>query len=366
MSPTSVPEKTRLQVARRVLQQNLAVRPGERVTIEAWPHTLPWSVALSREAFRLGAEPLILYQDEDAYWDAVEGGEAARLGTLGDHEWATLRESDVYIHLWGPGDRLRLAKLPPATQSRLFAFNDEWYKVAQKAGVRGARLEIGRPFPSLARAYGVTEGTWRDEVIRATLVDPARLKRSAAPIVRALARGSRLRIRHRNGTDLTLGVRRKTVRSLVGTIPPVRERGVFGILTTLPAGFVGAALDESIADGTIVANRTDYFDSGTATGATFRFAKGRLTEATFESGGERFHQPFRSGGKGRDRPGMLRIGLNPELHDTPQLEDCELGGVMVSVGGNRFAGGTNPSPFFGWAITAGASVEVDGHAVPIR
>ncbi len=366
MTPHDVSEKTRASLARAVLTQNLRVRPGERVTVEAWPHTLPWSVALAREALRLGAEPLVLYQDEGMYWDAVERGEAARLGTVGAQEWAALRASDVYIHLWGPGDRLRLTRLPGATQQKLFSWNEPWYKAAKSAGVRGARLEVGRPYPSLARAYRANATAWMDQLVRGTMVEPSRLQRSAAPIVRALAKGRSLRIRHPNGTDLRLGLRRRTPRVFAGTVPPRRERGLYGSLVTLPSGTVGTALDEATADGTIVANRSCYYDEGMATGATFHFSNGRLTEATFRSGGSIFDRGFRAGGKGRDRPGLLRIGLNPALHDTPQLEDCELGGVMVSVGGNRQSGGTNPSPFFGWAITAGGTLEVDGAPVAMR
>jgi len=113
----------------------------------------------------------------------------------------------------------------------------------------------------------------------------------------------------------------------------------------------------------MVGNRSDYYEDGIASGATFHFERGRLTEATFEKGGERFATPYRSGGKGRDRPGRFGIGLNPALHNTPQLEDVERGAVLVSVGGNRNLGGRNASPFFGWVISAGATVEVDGRPI---
>jgi leucyl aminopeptidase (aminopeptidase T) len=358
-------ERSRSKVAHAVLTKNLAVRPGERVIIEGWTHTLPWSVAFLREARRLGAEAIVLYEDESAYWDSVEGGEAARIGTVGAHEWAALRRSDVYVHMWGPGDRVRLNALPAKVRNQLFGFNEEWYRVARREKIRGARLEVGRPHPALAAAYGVKESSWLDQVIRATLVDPARLAKAAAPVARALGRGKRLRIHDERGTDLTLGLARRRVRSFTGTVLPAAERGPYDNLVNLPAGVTAVALDEKVADGTLVANRTNYYDDGKATGAVFHFSRGKLTEATFDKGQERFDEPYRTGGRGRDRPGMLRIGLNPELHDTPQLEDVERGAVMVSVGGNRAIGGTNGSSFFGWAINAGAEIEVDGRPVPL-
>ncbi|MCI4370108.1 MAG: hypothetical protein L3J81_02115, partial [Thermoplasmata archaeon] len=95
-------------MARSVLQKNLQVRPGERVIIEAWTHTLPWAVSFAREARRLGASPLVPYEDEASYWDSVDAKEDKVLGRAAAHEWAALGKTDVYLHMWGPGDRVRL------------------------------------------------------------------------------------------------------------------------------------------------------------------------------------------------------------------------------------------------------------------
>jgi leucyl aminopeptidase (aminopeptidase T) len=346
--------------ARSVLANNLKLKAGERVIIEAWPHTLPWAVALARESRRRKAFPLIHYEDEDAYWDSVDHGETKILGASPGHEWAALSETDVYIHMWGPGDRVRLNALSTKRADELFAWNAKWYEAARKAGVRGVRLEVGRPFPTLAKAYGVEEGEWRERVVAASLVDPKAMARKATPIARALRTGRRVRITHDNGTDLTLGLAGRAPRTSVGEFEPGSLKRPFGQLITLPAGAVRVALDETVADGTFVANRTDYFEDGIATGAVFEFSGGRLLKARFDRGGERFDAAYAKGGKGRDQPGLLSVGLNPLLHDTPQVEDLEAGAILVSVGGNRTFGGKNASGLFGWAIAAGARIEVDG------
>ncbi len=341
------------------------MKPGERVTIEAWPHTVPWAVALAREARRLKALPIILYEDEAAYWDVVEDGGAKILGTPAEHEWSALSKTDVYIHMWGPGDRVRLNALPPPQQNGLFRFNNDWYTTARKAGLRGARLEIGRPYPTLAKAYGVDEESWTDQLVAATLVDPVELERRAAPLLKALQSGKRLHITHPNGTDLTLGLAGRGARAYAGR-PILRDpKRPFDMLTSLPSGAIRLALDETVADGTLIGNRTSYYDDGVATEPQFEFSGGKLTEAQFATGGERFDKPFQKGGQGRDRPGFLGIGLNPALHDTPQVEDGEAGAVMVSVGGNRNLGGKNRSPFFGWAVIAGATAEIDGRPLAL-
>ncbi len=353
------------QFARSVLKQNLQVKPGEHVMIEAWTHTVPWAVALAQEARAMGAHPLVTYEDEDAYWAAIDGGKANLLGTAAQHEWAALAKTDVYIHMWGPGDRVRLNALPERKAGAAFRFNDDWYKTARKAGLRGARLEIGRPYPTLAKAYDFDESTWSHQLAAATMVDPKELARRAAPIEKALAKGKRLTISHPNGTRLTLGLAGYTPRTQVGR-PVVGDKSrPFDLLANLPSGAIRVALDEKVADGTIVGNRTCYYDDGIATEPTFEFENGRLTSAHYASGGDRFDTPYAKGGKGRDQPGFLAIGLNSELHNTPQVEDIEAGAVMVSVGGNRQLGGKNSSSLFGWSIVARPTLEVDGKPLPL-
>ncbi|HTZ62133.1 MAG TPA: aminopeptidase [Thermoplasmata archaeon] len=355
----------RRRIAQSLLKNNLQLRSGERVIIEAWPHTLPYAVALAREVRRMGAFPLVPYEDEAGYWDAVDDGEFEVLGKAAAHEWAALMRSNVYIHMWGPGDRVRLGRLPPKKAGRLFAFNDAWYRAARAAGLRGLRLELGRPHPALAKAYDVDLDRWTEQVARATLVNPDALRPGLARIGRALGRGRDLRIRHPNGTDLHLRLSGAAPRPASGRPVVGDPKRPFDLLANVPAGAIRVALDTAVADGTIVANRTCYYEDGTATGGVFRFRNGQLTSAEFESGQARFDAGYKVGGKGRDRPGMLGIGLNPALRDTPQLEDVERGAIMVSVGGNRILGGRNPSGFFGWVMNAGGTLEIDGKPLAI-
>ncbi|HTT25981.1 MAG TPA: aminopeptidase [Thermoplasmata archaeon] len=352
-------------LARSVLKNNLKVRPGDRVIVEGWTHTLPASVAFAREVRRMKAQPLLTYEDETAYWDSVDRKEDKVLGTPAAHEFAALGKTNVYIHMWGPGDRIRLGNLPDARQEKLFGFNTDWYKTARKAKLRGARLEIGRPYPSLAKVYEADEATWRSQLMAATMVPPARLKAAGVPIERALRKGRQLRIHDDQGTDLTLGLAHYAPRANYGEITPEALKSPFGMLLNLPAGAIRVALDEKVAEGTIRANRSSYYETGKTTGGVFQFRDGRLTEATFATGGDLFDRGYADGGKGRDLPGFLSIGLNPELHNTPQVEDLEAGAVLVSLGGNAQLGGKTKGPFFGFVVNAGAKVEVDGRPVPL-
>ncbi len=333
--------------------------------IEGWSHVLPWATALARESRRLGAHPLVLYENDASFWESVAAHEDRVLGANPAHEWAMLGKTDVYIHMWNAPDRLRFDALGPKRGEKILGWNPAWYKTARKAGLRGSRLEIGRPFPSLAKVYGVDQSRWLDQIVSGTLVDPDRLAAVGAPIARRLSKGRRVRIRDDHGTDLTLGLSHRPARIDAGRVTPEDRRTAFGLLNLLPAGAVRVALDESVADGKIVANRPSYNDIGLSTGGVFEFRHGRLVRHHFDKGAGYFDRPYRTGGKGRDRPGYLAIGLNPKLHNTPQLEDREAGAVTVGVGNNEFLpGGKNPARFVGIVVNVGAQVEVDGR--PLR
>ena len=350
--------------AKAVLTHNLRVRPGDNVIIEGWSRMLPWASALARETRRLKAFPLVLYEDEDSYWDSVDAHEDAVLGSPPAHEWAALGKSDVYIHMWNAGDRLRMDALGPERERRLFGWNPAWYKAAAKAGVRGARLDIGRPFPSLAKVYRVDQTRWMNQLIEGTMVDPDLLRRAGAPLARALEHGRRIRVHDDHGTDLTLGLAHRPARLDVGRVTKEDSKRPFGVLTLLPAGAVRVAVDESVADGTVRANRASYNDVGMSTGGVFEFRKGRLVRHRYATGSRFFDRDFRRGGKGRDRPGYLAIGLNPKLRNTPQLEDREAGAITVGVGNNSFLpGGKNQARSTGIVVNAGVRVEIDGRPV---
>jgi leucyl aminopeptidase (aminopeptidase T) len=197
------------------------------------------------------------------------------------------------------------------------------------------------------------------------MVSPALLKKTGEPLVKALQKGTRLRLHDANGTDLTLGLAHRPARAQYGTFDKQSSASPFGMLLNLPAGAVRVALDESVAEGTYRANRSAYYDEGVVTGAEFHFAKGKLTDSRFDSGGEIFEKGYATGGKGRDLPGFLSIGLNPELRNTPQVEDLEAGAVLVSLGGNAQFGGKTQGPFFGFAVNSGVELEIDGARVPL-
>ena len=347
------------RLARSVLRQRLNVKPGESVTIESYSRSLPWATAFVREARRLGARPLLHYEDEDAYWTAIEEGRASLIGTLSEAEMGALKETDVYVYFWGPEDMARRRKLSESAAEKAVAFNSRWYEVARKTGLRGARMAIARVTEPNARLFGVPYRAWRDEIVTATSQDITPMVKQATRIRQALARGRSVRIRHSNGTDLTLGLVGRPAVEAVGRVTAENLKTAFGMMTSVPDGSVYTAVDEGVAEGTFLANRATTTAGPHRVGGRWRFQNGRLREARYQKGEASFQSGYRAGGPARERPAFIEVGLNPSLHVSPLMEEAELGMISFGVGSNASFGGKSSSPFSEYLSLAGGDLLID-------
>jgi leucyl aminopeptidase (aminopeptidase T)/transposase len=354
------------EMARVVLRKCLHVRPGEHVTVESWSETLEYANAFVLESLRLGARPLLVYQDEPTYWAAVAENRPSNLARVGDHLRAAIGKSDALVTFFGPSDRERAHALPWPTRYKLGDYPDALYRAAARAGARAVQLALGRASPASARMYGVDLGAWKEELVTGTSVDPDLLHRRARRIAPALKKGRTLDISHPNGTRLRLGLRHRRPQVSDGLVPPARPKGDWS-LVQLPAGVVSVALDERVAEGSFrsnVPNSVGVFDTvGEVEGGRWTFGDGRLGRFAYDRGQELFAQSYERGGPGKDRVGLLSIGLNDRISMAPLLLDQAAGTVTLQLGRNDTAGGTNHVNWWAWLELRGADLKVDGTAL---
>lgn len=347
------------EICRNVLTKTLRLRRGDNVIVEAWTHMLPWANTMVLEARRLGIRASLFYEDEASYWRAVAECKPGDVGRMPAPEAGAISKADGYVFFWGPEDRPRLRALPPEQSAALTAYNSAWYEAAEKAHLRGCRMEVGQATAPAAQYYGVSQARWMDSLVEASRVDLGGLAKDGARLAARLRKGKHLRLTHANGTSLEL--------HLLGR-KPVVDDGIVDAddvksgnnMTTFPGGAVYVALDEGVASGQMVANRTSYMTKGKFSGGKWTFSENRLAEFSYESGGERFQELYDAAGTGKDRPGFLSIGLNPRIRDAPGLEDFERGAVLLGVGANVAFGGKTKLPFQSWLALGSAHLELDG------
>ncbi|MHB8352612.1 MAG: aminopeptidase [Thermoplasmata archaeon] len=348
------------EMARNVLKECLRVRRGESVLIEAWTESLEYAEAFQLETRRLGAHPLMMYESDSGYWKAYEEVGAAPLGVPSRAEWAALRAADAYVYFWGPSDRARLQSMAGRERERLTAFNAEWYRVARSRRIRGARMEIARAIPANAQARGVDLNAWRQELNEATKVPPRSFARLGRRLMAALGKGRLLRLTHPNGTDLTLGLKHRRVQMDDGIVD-AKDLDEGENMATVPGGDLLTAVDESVAEGILVSNAPSWLGlQHRLEGGRWEFRGGRLISFDYGVGGEEFSKAYEAAPRGKERPALFEMGLNPALRDSPLLEDQALGAATVYIGMNQAYGGSGRGPFSAYLIVREASLTIDG------
>jgi len=358
------PSKLQRDAARNIVTKYLKVRAGENAIIESWDHTMPMARAILDEVRRVGGKVLLVYNDEDSWWRAIDRKQSKLLGKSSAPEWAALKAANVYVNFWGPGDTDRIEKLPDRAGDEAFAWNWPWYAVARKTGLRGVRMTAGFVTEGRARKWGLDLARWEESFLRACLIDPEEMAKSGARLCKALSLGKKVRITHSNGTDLEVALAGVAPRLQDGRPHPWdKSYGPSGMLTNIPAGFVDCILDSKTAEGRFHANRRTNIWWNWHAGATLEFADGKLTSYSFEDGEEEFARQYETGTAGKDRASALTFGLNPAVKDVPNLEKWERGCVSLQIGGNRGLGGSNGSIFFTWFSLAGSEIAIDGTPV---
>jgi leucyl aminopeptidase (aminopeptidase T) len=349
-------------LAQRYLGPSLKVRRGENVLIETWNHTLPYAAACVLEARRLGAHPLLVVEDEGAWFRALDTlPTPARWTKVGSHEWAAVAETGAYVFFPGPADRPRLLGLPDPVRRSLFPDNAEWHRRAGRQKLRMLRSVLGYASDSQAARWGVNGPAWRNQLVQATITpDPASMADDARRAGAQLRTGKLLRITAANGTDFTVKLR--------GRVPAVDD-GVVDAgdlakgqnVTVSPPGAIIVAVDEKSAQGTAVANRPSFLPSGRAEAGQWELHDGRLSNFWYSEGQAGFETAYAKAPKGKEIVSIFSLGINPALAPgTPQVEDQEAGAVCLGIGGNADYGGTNRSAFLSWIVIGEATVAIDG------
>lgn len=353
-------------LARVLLGPSLGVKRGENVIIETWTHTLPYATACATEARRRGAFPLLLYEDDTAYWRAWETVPKRHLGQVGSHEWAALSKADAYVFFPGPADWLRWRALPKEFRPSI-RYNPEWYRRAKAAKLRGVRSLLGYASDEAAAFWHLDGPAWREQLVRASVgSNPAALRRDIGRISAKLRKGHELRLMAPNGTDITLTLRGREPEGDDG-VTDAADVKAGNTMAEQPSGLVEVAVDEKSATGIVVANRPTFLRAGRLEGGQWEFEHGQLVSCSFTDGGESFERMIQGASPGWNRLGLFSIGVNPAVDPgVARIEDREAGAASIAIGGNAAYGGANANPFLAWLIVGEATVAVDGKPLADR
>ena len=244
------------------------------------------------------------------------------------------------------------------------------FAAIRKRNVRIVYLGNGLyPTPSRARQFGLSEAELAKLFWDGVNVDYAAMQATGDKVKKALSEGKEIRLTNPNGTDLKASIDKRPVTVSNGVISDdKRKQGGAACWTWLPAGEVYVATAPGTAEGRVVVNRL-FFEGAEVSDVVLEVKGGKVTALHAKANGERLLAAFQAAAEGKDRCGVIDVGINPNVRPpagSKVLTYTPAGMTSVSVGNDTWAGGDDNSPFGLPGFLPGSTLTVDGKVIVDR
>jgi leucyl aminopeptidase (aminopeptidase T) len=246
MMPTKAADPLYVKVAHKVLSETIGLKKGESLTIETWSNSLPFALTVSLEAKKLGAFPLTIYEDEASYTEGVRSTPKDALGVMGKHESALLSGSDAYVFIPGPPIAAFSKQITRQEYVDSTKYNESWYKAAEKAKLRGARLTFGYVGEDIAGVYGRSPDAIARHQLQAALVDFAQVGKKAKEVAGSLVDGRKVAVK---GEGISLSFELKGELEIQDGRTDSDDVSSGNNVSYVPPGFVYKEVDSSSVSG---------------------------------------------------------------------------------------------------------------------
>ncbi|HEX9566822.1 MAG TPA: aminopeptidase, partial [Thermoplasmata archaeon] len=262
-------------LAKNVVRRSLHIQSKENVIVECWNHGLDAAKEIVYQLRAVGARPMLLLEDEETHWRSVENLPSTKLGQVSAPEWAALAKADAYVFFPGPADIARYRKNMEKSQAAT-SYNSDWYRRAERAGLRGARVLLGYVSRERARSYGFEFDAWRDMILRASSVDFNAISRKGKKLAALLSKDAEVEVSAPNGTRFVCELKGRAAQSDDGIVDAQDVKdGEF--MTNVPPGYVIVCPGETSAEGIVRFDRPVPYLGLQVTDVAFQFKDGKAT-----------------------------------------------------------------------------------------
>lgn len=321
-------EKLYAQVASKVLKDSIHLNKGESITIETWNNGQAFAQKLALEARKIGAIPLVVFEDEQAYVQGVKVTENESRGKMGKHEYALLSGTDAYVFIPGPPLSSFYSGLTNEERTSSVAYNTAWYEAAMKAKLRGARLSFGYVGKELARVLGKTQDKIVEHQLKAALdSDFSLISSTGKQMAQYLQDGANCTVTS-NGSKLEFKMQ-GDLEVEDGIVDEI-DVSEGGNMTYVPPGFVLKRIDSPSVSGKIKG-----FSAATPFGVIkdgiLEFESGNLVRWESKSSKKVLDKAIESISEDTRKLVAMSIGLNPKAKLGYNLDRFVNGAVSLNV-----------------------------------
>lgn len=313
------PRITRL--AETLIHYSCALKPGEKILIEAIdvPHEL--TCELVRIAQEAGAHPNVFLKSKQVMRRLLLGATEEQLEVMARTEETAMSQVDAYIGVRGSPNVSELSDVP-GTAMNLFE-KLIWKRVHTDIRVAKTRWVVLRwPTPSMAQLAGISTEAFEDFYFDVCTMDYARMSKALVPLLELVERTDQVRISS-PGTDLTFSI------AGIDAQPCDGKRNI-------PDGEVYTAPVRDSINGTIQYNTPTLYQGHAHENVFFRFENGKIVEAA-SNDTEHLNQVLDSD-EGARYIGEFAIGFNPYIREPMRdiLFDEKIAGSIHLTPGNAY------------------------------
>lgn len=357
-------------LAQKLVAESARVREGDFVLLTGTFEDRELLEELAVAVRRAGGSPLVMvdsdamvrrfFTDVPEKYDGQAGAVRARLA----------QHIDVRIRI----DRGDVYDATGAVPAARVAAAMESYEAANATETRRSvrRVVLGNglfPTEQNARRHGMTVEQLARLFWGGIAVDNAQLQATGEKARALLGKGKQLELSARNGTRLRMKVEGRPVMFSDGVISADdQKRGGASSMVWLPAGEVYLVPVPGTAEGTLVIDR-QVVQGAEVTGLTMTFKAGKVVAMSAKTNLEVLKAEYDAAPPGKEVFGLIDLGVNPAVKvpaGSKLLSYLPAGMIMVSIGGNGWAGGENNIFYTLQSFLPEATLKVDDKVVVDR
>ncbi len=258
------PRITRL--ADVLVNYSCAVKPGDKILIEAIDVPHEFTCECVRVARQAGAHPLVSLKSNQVNRALMLAAEQAQWDLIADVERHRMENVQCYIGARGNPNVSELSDVP-ADRQKIYE-TTVWKRVHAEIRVKKTRWVVLRwPSPSMAQLAQMSTEAFEDFYFTVCTMDYARMGRAMQALKQRMERTDKVRIKGPGATDLSFSIK---------GIPAVACDGKLNI----PDGEVFTAPVRNSINGVIEFNATTLYRGTTHDHVRLVFREGRIVDAS--------------------------------------------------------------------------------------
>ncbi len=314
------PRITRL--ADTLVNYSCAVKPGEKLLLEAIDVPHEFTAEVVRLVAAAGAQPLVLLKSNQVNRALMLAGSEPQWATIADVEKRQMEAVQCYIGARGNPNICELSDVP-ADRQKLYE-SSVWKKVHIEVRCTKTRWVVLRwPSPSMAQLAEMSTEAFEDFYFDVCTMDYARMSRAMQALKQRMERTDRVRLKGPRDTDLEFSIQ---------GIPAVPCDGKLNI----PDGEVFTAPVRDSVNGVIHFNAPTLYRGTTHENIRLVFRGGKIVEGT-SSNTTKLNEVLDSD-EGARYTGEFAIGINPYITKPMKdiLFDEKIAGSIHLTPGNSY------------------------------